>query len=101
MIGAVKSSSDQAYSAFDARVRTPAYGFAHSADKSLSPIIDKFELAVNKFSPQSSTPSSGSTTTEDQSQIGRAYRLSVQARDQIVHLSSEQIREVQTHNVLV
>lgn len=97
MIGAVKAQSGQAYSAFDARVRTPAYGIAQSADKSLSPIIDKLELAVNKLSTQ---PAS-TEQTGDLSQISRAYRLSLLAKDQIVLLSSEQIKQVQTHNVVV
>ena len=100
MMGAVKSQSDQAYSAFDSRVRTPAYGFAHSADKSLSPIVDKLELAVNKLSAQPSS-NGPEPATEDKSQIGRAYRLSLAAKDQIVLLSTEQIKQIQTHNVLV
>lgn len=99
MIGAVRASSDQAYTAFDSRVRTPAYDLAQSADKSLSPIVDKLELAVSKLSTQPSSPNA--EPTEEQSQLSRAYRLSVQARDQIVLLSSEQIKQVQTHNVLV
>jgi len=97
MIDAVKAQSGQAYNAFDTRVRTPAYGIAQSADKSLSPIIDKLELAVNKLSTQ---PAS-SEPTDDLSQIGRAYRLSIIAKDQIVLLSSEQIKQVQSHSIVV
>ncbi|KAF8320488.1 hypothetical protein DL93DRAFT_2052703 [Clavulina sp. PMI_390] len=107
IIGTLKQSSDQAYSAFDARVRTPAYGLAQTADKSLSPIVDKLELAINKLSPPATTseeapaPAAAPNATESSSQIERAYKLSVQARDQIVLLSSEQIKEVQKHSVIV
>lgn len=99
MIGAVKAQSDHAYSTFYSHVQAPALGIAQHADKSLSPIVDKLELAVSKIStqPTSSTP----TEDTNESQIGRAYRLSLHAKDQIVLLSGEQIKQIQAHNVLV
>lgn len=97
MISTVKAQSDQAYSTFYNRVQAPAYGIAQNADKSLSPIVDKLELAVNKLSAQPAA----TEPVEEKSQIGRAYRLSVVAKDQIVLLSSEQVKQIQTHNVIM
>jgi len=99
VIGTLKSSSDQAFNALYTRVQAPAYGIAQNADKSLSPIVDQLELAVNKLHP------GGVTATSDvnppKSQIHRAYRLSLDLKDQLYALSGEQIKQIQQHNLVV
>ena len=105
----LKSSSDAAYAAFHNNVQAPAYGVAKNADRSLSPIVDKLELVVNKIggaqSPQdpSSSSSTGNETTSpvDETQVGRVYRLGWDLKDRVYTLSGEQLKLVQQHNVVV
>ncbi|KAF8326850.1 uncharacterized protein EI90DRAFT_3281607 [Cantharellus anzutake] len=101
IVNQLKSSSDAAYAAFHDNVQAPAYGVAKNADQSLSPIVDKLELAVNKIVP----PQQNSTTTGADAgggtQVGRAYRLSLDLKDRVYTLSGEHLRLVQQHNVVV
>jgi hypothetical protein len=117
LVGDIKTSTDHAYKtfddnvrtpaykAFDDRVKTPAYGLATKADASLTPIIDRLETVVHRITPQregsdasseSSTDSQASTT-----QLSRAYRLSVGLKDQIILLSSEQVKQLQSQSVIL
>ncbi|KAF9519336.1 hypothetical protein BS47DRAFT_1358205 [Hydnum rufescens UP504] len=79
--------------------QTPAYGIAQNADKSLSPIVDQLELAVNKLHPGGVTPTSD--VSPPKSQIHRAYKLSLDLKDQLYALSGEQIKQIQQHNLVV
>jgi hypothetical protein len=99
VIGTLKSSSDQAYSAFYTKVQAPAYGIAQTADKTLSPIVDQLEIAVHKLHPDGAAPIPD--TNPPKSQVHRAFKLSLDLKDQLYALSGEQIRQIQQHNVVV
>ncbi|KAG9128227.1 hypothetical protein FRC07_002516 [Ceratobasidium sp. 392] len=122
VVGTLKQGPDVAYGiyaayanaaskAYENKVKAPAYGLVVRADSTLTPIVDRFEIVVSKLhketpSASSSSASSASSTSSDsevtsERQVARAYRLSLDLKDQIVVLSSEQLKQLQQNNVYV
>ncbi|KAG8705166.1 hypothetical protein FRC09_003121 [Ceratobasidium sp. 395] len=119
VVGTLKQGPDVAYGvyaayanaaskAYENRVKAPAYGLAVRADSTLTPIVDRFEVVVSKLhkeapSSSSSSASSGSSDSEvtSERQVARAYRLSLDLKDQIIVLSSDQFKQLQQNNVYV
>ena len=72
-----------------------------------APVVDRFEVVVKKLNgkaadtdaPGPDTPAV--ETPKDKYQYQRAYRLSVDLRDYMYGYTSEQIKQIQEHNVLV
>ncbi|KAG9104153.1 hypothetical protein FRC06_005045 [Ceratobasidium sp. 370] len=119
VVGTLKQGPDAAYGiyaayanaaskAYEDKVKAPAYGLVVRADSTLAPIVDRFEVVVSKLhketppSPSSSTSSTSSDSeASSERQVARAYRLSLDLKDQIIVLSSEQFKQLQQNNVYV
>lgn len=78
-------------------VKTPACGVAEGIDKKFTPIVDYFEVAVNKVGSESG-PSSPSS---DQYQYQRAINLSKHLKDNLYDYSSEHLKQLREQSVLV
>jgi len=90
----IKSTRDSAVNA----VTRPVYGLAAGVDSSLTPIVDRLEVAIHKLGHENPE---ASTSTSESTQVGRLYHLSLDLRTQIYNLSSEQIKQLQTQNVYI
>ncbi|KAG8704693.1 hypothetical protein FRC08_002082, partial [Ceratobasidium sp. 394] len=119
VVGTLKQGPDAAYGiyaayanaatkAYENKVKAPAYGLVVRADSTLTPIVDRFEVVVSKLHKEAPpSPSSSALSTSSDSevsserQVARAYRLSLDLKDQIVVLSSEQFKQLQQNNVYV
>ena len=72
-----------------------------------APVVDRFEVVVKKLNGKAAdTDAPGPDapaveTPKDKYQYQRAYRLSVDLRDYMYGYTSEQIKQIQEHNVLV
>ncbi|KAB5594294.1 hypothetical protein CTheo_2224 [Ceratobasidium theobromae] len=100
--GIATAYANAASKAYEDRVKTPAY------ELTLTPIVDRFEIVVNKFHKEalSSSASSCSSSSSDsegaaERQYVRAYRLSLDLKDQILLVSSEQLKQIQQNNVYI
>ncbi|KAG8964203.1 hypothetical protein FRC03_002098 [Tulasnella sp. 419] len=100
----IKAKKDNAYNA----ITTPVYGYANKVDSSLTPILDRLESAITKLNTHheaegtdSSSSSEASGPQQDPSQVHRAYRLSLEVKDQIYTISSEQLRQMQNQSVIL
>ncbi|QRV90957.1 lipid droplet-associated perilipin protein [Ceratobasidium sp. AG-Ba] len=103
--GIYAAYADAASKAYESRVKAPAYGLVVRADSTLTPIVDRLEVVVSKLhgeapSSASSSSSSDSETTSER-QVARAFRLSLDLKDQIIVLSSDQFKQLQQNNVYV
>jgi len=85
--------------AVDAAQRA-AHSVAHDIDQRLTPLVNRYETAIGRISSRQSgskTPSENSEgsqepfTREARSQVERAYKLTLDLRNQIYTLSSEQL----------
>jgi len=91
----------------DDRVRTPAYGIAQGIDQSFTPVVDRFEVVVKKINGKTSdsdVPSPGDVVPDmqkDKFQYQRAYRLSMGLKYHLFVYTTEQMKQIQEHNVLV
>ncbi|KAF8680356.1 lipid droplet-associated perilipin protein [Rhizoctonia solani] len=120
VIGTLRQGPDAAYDLaasyasaatkiYEDRVKTPAYVLVSKADSALlTPIVDRFEFVVNKFhkdipSSPSSASSSSSLDSEGSSerQYARAYRLSLDLKDQILVISGDQLKQLQQNNIYI
>ncbi|KDN50335.1 hypothetical protein RSAG8_01671, partial [Rhizoctonia solani AG-8 WAC10335] len=107
--GLAAAYANAATKTYEDRVKTPAYVLVSKVDSTLfTPIVDCFEIVVNKFhkeapSSPSSVSSSSSLDSEGASerQYTRAYRLSLDLKDQIIVISSEQLKQLQQNNVYI
>ncbi|KAG8944714.1 hypothetical protein FRC04_001613 [Tulasnella sp. 424] len=114
VVQGIKTRKDNAVNA----VTRPVYGLANGVDSSLTPIVDRIEAALHNTlgapahtaeasDATSSTTSESSSASSDQAaapattQVGRLYHLSVDVKNQIVVLSSEQLKNLQTQNVYI
>ncbi|KAF8604985.1 hypothetical protein BDV93DRAFT_470800 [Ceratobasidium sp. AG-I] len=113
--GLAAAYADAANKVYESKVKAPAYGLVVRADSTLTPIVDRFEVVVNKLhkdatppSPSLSSSSSSSSSSAyldsevaSERQVARVYRLSLDLKDQIIVLSSEQLKQLQQNNVYV
>ncbi|KAG9050591.1 hypothetical protein FS837_004116 [Tulasnella sp. UAMH 9824] len=112
VVQGIKSRKDNAVNA----VTRPVYGLANGVDSSLTPIVDRIEAAVHNTlgAPAHAAEASDASSSSDASsasfdgtpapattQVGRLYHLSLDVKNQIVVLSSEQLRNLQTQNVYI
>jgi len=84
----------------DEKVKSPAYNVAQGIDQRFSPVVDYFEVAVNRLHPNGSAEPAASTP-DAKFQYQRAYYLSKELSDQLRTYSAEQINELKAHNALV
>ncbi|CAE6520554.1 unnamed protein product [Rhizoctonia solani] len=119
VIGTLRQGPDAAYGlaatyanaatkAYEDRVKTPAYVLVSKVDSTLlTPIVDRFEVVVSKFhkdvpsSPSSASSSSSDSEGASERQYVRAYRLSLDLKDQIIVISSEQLHQLQQNNIYI
>ncbi|KAG9005217.1 hypothetical protein FRB94_001765 [Tulasnella sp. JGI-2019a] len=84
-------------------VTSPVYGLANGVDSSLTPIVDRLEVAIHKLGPSGSQTEPDSTVAPPEpvngTQVGRLYNLSVDLRDRVYDLSTEQLKQLQSQNV--
>ncbi|CAE6422251.1 unnamed protein product [Rhizoctonia solani] len=107
--GLATAYANAATKAYEDRVKTPAFVLVSKVDSTLlTPIVDRFEIVVNKLhkdvpSSPSSASSSSSSDSEGVSerQYARAYRLSLDLKDQVIIVSSEQLKQLQQNNVYI
>ncbi|KDQ58322.1 hypothetical protein JAAARDRAFT_128809 [Jaapia argillacea MUCL 33604] len=101
----VRETSDHARDVVDKtieeRVRSPVVGVAQGIDQRFAPLVDVYEVYVNKI--HSSAPESPSSPSTDaaQYQYQRAYCLTKNLRDTLYVYSNEQIKQLQSQSVLV
>ncbi|KAL4072477.1 hypothetical protein V8B97DRAFT_2041112 [Scleroderma yunnanense] len=86
---------------FDQNVKSPALGVAEGIDKRFTPLVDYFEIAVNKVGKDSGVSSPTSTSSECQYQYQRAYNLSMHLKDNLYVYSSEHLKQLQQQSILV
>ncbi|KAJ8585875.1 hypothetical protein M405DRAFT_935750 [Rhizopogon salebrosus TDB-379] len=86
---------------FDKTVKSPARGAAEGIDKKFTPIVDYFELAVNKVGTESGSSSPSSTSSDSQYQYQRAINLSKHLKDNLYDYSSEHLKQLREQSVLV
>ncbi|KAH7345145.1 hypothetical protein B0J17DRAFT_638565 [Rhizoctonia solani] len=119
VVGTLRQGPDAAYDlaatyanaatkVYEDRVKTPAYVLVSKVDSTLlAPIVDRFEVVVNKFhkdvpsSPSSASSSSSDSEGASERQYARAYRLSLDLKDQIIVISSEQLKQLQQNNIYI
>ncbi|KAG8993320.1 hypothetical protein FRB93_002039 [Tulasnella sp. JGI-2019a] len=86
-------------------VTSPVYGLANGVDSSLTPIVDRLEVAIHKLGPSGSQTEPDSTVAPPEpvngTQVGRLYNLSVDLRDRVYDLSTEQLKQLQSQNVYI
>ncbi|KEP54913.1 TRAPP domain protein [Rhizoctonia solani 123E] len=106
--GLAATYASAATKAYEDRVKTPAYVLVSKVDSTLlTPIVDRFETVVNKLhkdapsSPSSSSSSSSESEGGSERQYARAYRLSLDLKDQIIIVSSEQFKQLQQNNAYI
>ncbi|KAJ1311595.1 hypothetical protein OPQ81_010073 [Rhizoctonia solani] len=106
--GLAAAYANAASKAYEDRVKMPAYGLVSKVDSTLlTPIVDRFEVVVNKLHKDApSSPSSVSSSSSDsdgasERQYVRAYRLSLDLKDQIIVISSEQLKQLQQNNIFI
>ncbi|KAF7986386.1 hypothetical protein HWV62_35422 [Athelia sp. TMB] len=85
--------------AIDERVRSPAKGVAQGIDQRFAPIVDYFEVQVNKLHTEAG-PSSP-TTSEAQYQYQRAYALSRNLTENLYVYSNENLKQLQAQSAIV
>jgi hypothetical protein len=99
IVGDLKTQADNARNVasktIDERIRAPVSGIVLGVDKSLTPLVDYYETTINKYS--TGEPSK----VEADSQVQRIVLLTRDARDQVVLLSSEQLKQLQAQSVLI
>ena len=66
-----------------------------------APVVDYFQVAVNKIHSTASSPETTSPTEGPKYQYQRAFALSKDLSDQLVTFSAEQINQIKTQNALV
>ncbi|KAL6300936.1 lipid droplet-associated perilipin protein [Sparassis latifolia] len=99
----LRGKSDEAYNVanktIDERVKTPAYNVAQGIDQRIAPIVDYFEVAVNKISPNG-TPTEHQSS-ETQFQYQRALAISKDLGGHLYVYSTEHINQLKEQNALV
>jgi len=93
-----ESAISVASKTIDDKVKTPAYGVAQGIDQRFAPVVDYFEVQVNKLNGDG-TPSSEAPKTDFQYQ--RALALSKSLTENLYVYSAEHIKELHAQNVLV
>jgi len=82
-------------------VRERRQSVGSDIDKRFAPIVDYFEVAVNRFDANGKENNAPATRDAEASQYQRALELSNRIRDQLHLYSNEQIKQLQAHSVLV
>jgi len=91
-----------ANSTIDEKVKNPAYHVAQGLDHQLTPFVNYFESAVTKLNGSASTPPSPPAANgEPKYQYQRALALSKDLKDSLYVKTNEQLKQLQTSNVLV
>lgn len=67
--------------------------------QSIAPIVDILQAAHDRLNTQQQN--GDGAAAKDETQVNRALRLSVGVRDQVVVLSSEQLKQLQQQSVVV
>lgn len=86
---------------FDENVKTPALGVAEGIDKRFTPLVDYFEIAVNRVGKESGASSPTSPPSECQYQYQRALSLSKHLKGNLYVYSAEHLKQLQQQSVLV
>lgn len=86
---------------FDENVKTPALGVAEGIDKRFTPLVDYFEIAVNRVGKESGASSPTSPSAECQYQYQRALNLSKHLKGNLYVYSAEHLKQLQQQSVLV
>ncbi|KAI6020028.1 hypothetical protein F5J12DRAFT_498313 [Pisolithus orientalis] len=86
---------------FDENVKSPALGVAEGIDKRFAPLVDYFEIAVNKVGKDSVASSPTSPPAVCQYQYQRALNLSKHLKDNLYVYSSEHLKQLQQQSILV
>ncbi|KAF5379015.1 hypothetical protein D9615_006050 [Tricholomella constricta] len=94
----VTNSVNVANKTIDENIKTPAINVAQGIDQRFSPIVDYFEVAVTRLNNSEAGPS---TPPDAKYQYQRALHLSKTLKDNIYVYSNEQLKQLQTQNVLV
>ncbi|EMD35662.1 hypothetical protein CERSUDRAFT_116400 [Gelatoporia subvermispora B] len=93
-------AKDVANKTLDERVRSPALSVAQGIDQRMAPIVDYFEIAVQKLNGKTSATEPPSSP-DSQFQYQRAFTLSKDLSDQLRTYSTEQINQLRQQSVLV
>jgi hypothetical protein len=93
-----QSALDVTNKTIDEKVKSPAYGVVQGIDQRFAPIVDFFEIQVQKFNSEASPPTQ---TSDSQYQYQRAYALSRNLTENLVVYSNEHLKQLQTQNVLL
>ncbi|KIP07257.1 hypothetical protein PHLGIDRAFT_89876 [Phlebiopsis gigantea 11061_1 CR5-6] len=98
--GRSDQARDIANKTIDEKVKSPAITVAQGIDQRFAPVVDYFQVAVQKI--HSTTGSPEVTPVElPKYQYQRAVALSKDLSDQLLTFSTEQINQIKTQNVLV
>ncbi|THU93625.1 hypothetical protein K435DRAFT_669857 [Dendrothele bispora CBS 962.96] len=99
----VRERRASASKVIDEKVRTPAIHVAEGIDQRFAPIVDRLQIAVSRISSNTSSPA-GSPSSENTSgryQYQRVFALSKDLQDSLWIISNEQLKQLQSHSVLV
>jgi hypothetical protein len=81
----------------DEKVKSPAYQMASGIDQRFTPVVDYFQVAVDRLDHEGNSHA----TDESKYQYQRAYNLSHRLKDQIYIYSNDQLKHLQAQNALV
>ncbi|OCH89194.1 lipid droplet-associated perilipin protein [Obba rivulosa] len=98
--GQSNHARDVANKTLDEKVRSPALNVAQGIDQRFAPIVDYFEVAVQKLHGQTGA-AEPPRSPETQFQYQRAFALSKDLSDQLRTYSAEQINQLRQQSVLV
>ncbi|CAL1698832.1 unnamed protein product [Somion occarium] len=99
--GRSDSAKNVANKTIDERVKSPAYNVAQGIDQKFAPIVDYFEVAVNKVHSASGTPTEHPAGEAPKFQYQRAVALSKDLSADLLNYSTEQINQIKAQSVLV
>ncbi|KDQ09146.1 hypothetical protein BOTBODRAFT_165185 [Botryobasidium botryosum FD-172 SS1] len=107
VLSGFKAQGEAYQNAFDSRVKAPAFELVERVDSRFTPLVDRLEVALQKLQVQdtsdasSSSSESSASSSASTSQLSRAYRLSIELKEQIYTLSSEQVKQLREQHVIV
>ncbi|KAK7685449.1 hypothetical protein QCA50_011312 [Cerrena zonata] len=99
--GRSDAAKEVANKTLDEKVRSPAYNVAQGIDQKFAPIVDYFEVAVNKLHSASGSPAESPTSERPKYQYQRAVALSKDLTADIVNYSTEQVNQLKAQNALL
>ncbi|KAF9000222.1 hypothetical protein BDQ17DRAFT_1245663 [Cyathus striatus] len=96
---------NEANKAIDEKVKAPAYNVVQGIDHRFAPIVDYFEVAIARLNSGNgtTTPEAGpsSPTTDTKYQYQRAIALTRTLRSNLYGYSTDQLKELHAHSVLL